>query len=435
MTFNDNNNNKLYNAPTYNTSDSTYFNESISKPKPKKPRILTQMIIVSLVSSIISSAVVASYFQLISPAINSANNQEQTVLQSNQSYDSSSKGKLILAAESSDSSITDIAEEVSPSIVGIRVTVPSTRRNNIFGNYFYYGQDQSQTPQSGEGSGIIIKNDGYILTNDHVIADAINSKTGKLIDGAKIEVYLSSKNNTPYTAEVIGRDSLTDLAVIKINGNNFPAAKLGNSDNIKVGELAIAIGNPGGLEYMGSVTVGVISGLNRKVEGTETAGFKLIQTDAAINPGNSGGALVNSRGEIIGINSVKIVAQGYEGLGFAIPVNNAMEIINSLIQYKYVKGRIQLGISADVNYTEEVAKQYNMPSGVYVSNVQMLSNAYKAGIRAGDIITKFDGVAVKSVNDINDIKSKHKVGDVVSVEIYRDDQTQTLKVTLAESKS
>jgi len=145
--------------------------------------------------------------------------------------------------------------------------------------------------------------------------------------------------------------------------------------------------------------------------------------------------LVNSKGEIIGINSVKIVAQGYEGLGFAIPVNNAMEIVNSLIQYKYVKGRIQLGITADPNYTEEVAKQYNMPAGVYVSNVQMLSSAYKAGIRAGDIITKFDGVAVKSVNDINDIKAKHKVGDVVSVEIYRDDQTQTLKVTLAEIKN
>lgn len=434
MTFNNNNynNNNLYNAPTYYTSDSVYLNESISKPKHKKPRILTQMIIVALVSSIISSAVVASYFQLISPALNPANNQEQISIQS---YDSSSKGKLLLAAESSDSSITDIAEEVSPSIVGIRVTVPTTRRNSIFGNYFYYGQDQSQAPRSGEGSGIIIKSDGYIMTNDHVIADAINSKTGKLIEGAKIEVYLTSKNNKPYTAEVVGRDSLTDLAVIKINGTNFPVAKLGNSDKIKVGDLAIAIGNPGGLEYMGSVTVGVISGLNRRVEGTETAGFKLIQTDAAINPGNSGGALVNSKGEIIGINSVKIVAQGYEGLGFAIPVNNAMEIVNSLIQYKYVKGRIQLGITADPNYTEKVAKQYNMPAGVYVSNVQMLSSAYKAGIRAGDIITKFDGVAVKSVNDINDIKAKHKVGDVVSVEIYRDDQTQTLKVTLAEIKN
>lgn len=434
MTFNDNNN-KIYNAPTYYTTDSVYFNESINKPKRKKPRILTQMIIVSLVSSIISSAVVASYFQLISPALNSANNQAQVGIQSTQSYDPSSKAKLILAAESSDSSITDIAEQVSPSIVGIRVTVPSTRRNNIFGNYFYYGQDQSQTPQSGEGSGIIIKSDGYIMTNDHVIADAINSKTGKLIEGAKIEVYLTNKNNKPYTAEVVGRDSLTDLAVIKISGNNFPAAKLGNSDKIKVGDLAIAIGNPGGLEYMGSVTVGVISGLNRRVDGTETSGFKLIQTDAAINPGNSGGALVNSKGEIIGINSVKIVAQGYEGLGFAIPVNNAMEIVNSLIQYKYVKGRIQLGITADPNYTEEIAKQYNMPAGVYVSNVQMLSSAYKAGIRAGDIITKFDGVAVKTVNDINNIKAKHKVGDVVSVEIYRDDQTQTLNVTLAESKN
>ncbi|KNY29587.1 S1C family serine protease [Pseudobacteroides cellulosolvens] len=436
MTYNDNNNNnELYKNPTYHTADNTYFNENISKPKSKKPGLLSQMIIVSVVSSIISGALVGSYFQLISPAVNSANKQEQTSTQSIQSYDSSSKAKMILAAESSDSSITDIAEKVSPSIVGIRVTVPSTRKNNIFGNYFFNGQEQSQTPKAGEGSGIIIKNDGYIMTNDHVIADAINSKTGKLIDGAKIEVYLSSKNDVPYTAQVVGRDSLTDLAVIKIDAKNLPAAKLGNSDNIKVGELAIAIGNPGGLEYMGSVTVGVISGINRKVEGTETTGFKLIQTDAAINPGNSGGALVNSRGEIIGINSVKIVAQGFESLGFAIPVNKAMEIVNSLIQYKYVKGRIQLGITGDINYTEEIAKQYDMPAGVYVSDVQMFSSAYKAGIRKGDIITKFDGVSVKSVNDINDIKLKHKVGDVVSVEIYRDNETLTLKVTLAESKN
>lgn len=435
MTYNDNNNNnELYNNPTYNAADNTFLTEK-TKPKSKKPGILSQMIIVSVVSSIISGAVVGSYFQLISPAVNSANKQEITSTQSIQSYDSSSKAKMILASESSDSSITDIAAKVSPSIVGIRVTVPSTRNSNIFGNYFFNGQEQSQTPQSGEGSGIIIKSDGYIMTNNHVIADAINSKTGKLINGAKIEVYLSSKNDVPYTAQVVGRDSLTDLAVIKIDAANLPAAKLGNSDNIKVGELAIAIGNPGGLEYMGSVTVGVISGVNRKVEGTETSGFKLIQTDAAINPGNSGGALVNSNGEIIGINSVKIVAQGFEGLGFAIPVNKAMEIVNSLIQNKYVKGRIQLGITGDINYTEEVAKQYDMPAGVYVSEVQMFSNAYKAGIRQGDVITKFDGVAVKSVNDINDIKLKHKVGDVVSVEIYRDGQTQTFKVTLAESKN
>ncbi|MDP4182027.1 MAG: trypsin-like peptidase domain-containing protein [Bacillota bacterium] len=422
---------------TFNArSNEPEFAHGFSKPKSKKPKLLAQMIAVSVVSSIIGGAVVGSYFQFAAPIIHPTNSiSTQSSLGSAQTSNSlSTKAQLVLDSQTSDSSVTDIAQKVGPSIVGIRVTTPAQRRNDIFGGFYFNGSQQSQPDQTGEGSGIVLRSDGYIMTNNHVIADAINTNTGKIIDGAKIEVFLSKKTDTPYVAQIVGHDSITDLAVIKIDATNLPAAELGDSDAVKVGELAVAIGNPGGLEYMGSVTVGVISGLNRTVEGDDNKGFKLIQTDAAINPGNSGGALVNSKGQIIGINSVKIVAQGFEGLGFAIPINKAKEIVDSLIQYKYVKGRIQLGITGDESYTEDVAKQNDMPAGVYVSNVIMFSSAYKAGIRSGDIITKFDGTTVKSVSDINDIKAKHKVGDVVSVEIYRDNATKTVQITLAESK-
>jgi serine protease Do len=252
--------------------------------------------------------------------------------------------------------------------------------------------------------------------------------------GAKIEVFLPSQKDKPYTAEVVGFDVRTDLAVIKIGGTNLPAAELGDSDILKVGELAVAIGNPGGLEYMGSVTVGVVSGLNRTIQSETGKELKLIQTDAAINPGNSGGALVNSKGQVIGVNSIKIAAQGFEGLGFAIPINEAKKITDDLMQFKYVTGRPILGIVPDTRFNEDVAKKYNVPVGVLVAEVSPLSGAYKAGIQVGDIITKFDGKAVKDRTELDELRNKHKVGDVATVEIYRDEAYQTLKVTLSEDK-
>ena len=262
-----------------------------------------------------------------------------------------------------------------------------------------------------------------------------------MAQGASINVILPILIDETYSATVVGRDEKTDLAIIKIDLTELPAADLGNSDELKVGELAVAIGNPGGLEFMGSVTSGIISGLNRVVQVSETQELKVIQTDAAFNPGNSGGALVNSRGEVIGVNTVKISATGYEGLGFAIPINVAKEIADSLMSDGYVKGRPQLGVSIDPRYTEEIAKRNNAPMGLLVGEVIPISGAYNAGVKTGDIITEFNGVAIKSFNELEAEKNKFKAGDTIKLKVYRitsmeplEGEYLTLEVTLGEDK-
>jgi serine protease Do len=438
--------------------------ENFKKPS-KKINYLTQLILVGLMCSIlggvISGGVLPFVTSKIHPAANSIDKQQLASsginkgqgipLGDDSSFKLSSKNEIDkklsassnLSAEDSNagnkepgatqddnsSLITTIAEKVSPSVVGIRCTF---MEQDIFG--------QSRQ-SSDEGSGIIIKSDGNIMTNFHVIESAVDKSTNKIADGGKIEVFFPNRKDTAYTAQIIGYDEKTDLAVIKVDVADLPVAELGNSDEVKVGELAVAIGNPGGLEYMGSVTSGIISGLNRTVDLSNGSGFKLIQTDAAINPGNSGGALVNGKGQVIGINSVKIVAQGFEGLGFAIPINKAKEITDSLMKYTYVKGRPELGIQVDPRYTEQVAAQNKLPAGVYVSDVTILSGAFRAGIQANDIITKFNRVAIKNFDDLSAEMDKHKAGDTVAIVVYRitDQKANTgkivlLKVVLGEAK-
>jgi len=412
----------------YNTSKiSSFYTESYRKPTPKRNNTLMQLIAVALVSSILGGAVVGGFLYFVVPVIKpSATSYFDKFLpksvQENTAVNNENNGIYKkIEIQKTDSAVTAIAEKASPSIVGIRVTFKSAD--------FFFGEQQGK----GEGSGIIIKNDGYIMTNYHVVQDAVG-RDGKV--SGKIEVFLPNQKDKPYEAQLIGGDSKTDLAVIKINASNLPAAELGNSDELKVGELAVAIGNPGGLEYMGSVTVGVISGLNRTIPIEDNKQLKLIQTDAAINPGNSGGALVNSQGQIIGVNTAKIGAQGFEGLGFAIPINKAKEITDSLISSGYVKGRPLLDIFVDPSFNEETAKRYEVPVGVLVADVSPLSNAYKAGIQKGDIITKLDGQPVKNKSELDELKNKHKPGETVEVEIYRhsDNSTKKLQVQLSEDK-
>ncbi len=329
--------------------------------------------------------------------------------------------KKIEIVQQSESTVTAIAEKVSPSIVGIKVSYKVQ-------DYFFGSQDSG-----AEGSGIIIRSDGYIMTNNHVIEGAL-SNNNTLNKGSKIEVILPNQTDKTYEATVVGRDSKTDLAVIKIEASELPAVEMGNSDDLKVGELAVAIGNPAGLEYMGSVTAGIISGLNRTISIADNKEMKLIQTDAAINPGNSGGALVNSQGQVIGINTAKLGGDGFEGLGFAIPINKAKEIVDSLIEYKYVKGRPSIGISIETRFTEDIAKRYNVPFGILVQDVSPLSGAFNAGIKAGDIITKFDGKEVKSFEELEEAKNLHKPGDTVEIEVYREDKTIDIQLTLGEDK-
>lgn len=406
----------------------SFYTENYKKPKSRRNSSLLQLVLVAVLSSILGGGIVFAAFQFVAPAIQPAvNSYFGKMMSSNTGTNSSVQGandgvyKKIEITQS-DSPVTAIAEKVSPSIVGIRVTARVQD--------FFFGE--SDVP--GEGSGIILRSDGYILTNNHVISGAMSERGNKISSGAKIEVILPNQKDKTYTATVVGRDSKTDLAVLKIDATGLPAAELGNSDELKVGELAVAIGNPGGLEYMGSVTVGVLSGLNRTIKTEDGKDFTLVQTDAAINPGNSGGALVNSKGQVIGVNTIKIAAQGFEGLGFAIPINRAKEISEQLINHNYVTGRPKLGIYIDNRFNEEVAKQYNVPNGLLVMDVELMSGAYKAGIKTNDIITKFDGKPVKSFAELEELKNKHKPGDKVKAEIYRDGETLTLEIQLGEDK-
>lgn len=305
------------------------------------------------------------------------------------------------------SPVIPVAKKLLPSIVAISV---------IGSEQSYFGRT---VETEGTGSGIIIDSkNGYIATNNHVIEGA-----------TKITVILN--NGKKISASLVGRDAQTDLAVIKVKASNLSAAKLGNSSKLQVGELAIAIGSPMGTEYAGSVTSGIISGLNRKVSVGDKY-MNLIQTDAAINPGNSGGALVDPNGEVIGINSLKLVEDTAEGMGFAIPINEAKPIIQELIKNKKIS-RPSLGISGE-DITQDIANTYNVPLGVHVLKTTENSGAQKAGLNSYSIITKVDGKTVKTTEDLANIVSKHKIGDTVKVEIYnvQIEQKTTISIKLIE---
>jgi serine protease Do len=295
--------------------------------------------------------------------------------------------------------INKVAETVGPAVVGIVVSSSSS----------------TVTSDSYSGSGIIFDSNGYIVTNNHVIEGA-----------GKITVKLSSGKSLE--AKVVGADTRSDLAVIKIDAANLPVAKFGDSSKVEVGDLAIAIGNPLGEEFAGTVTAGIISALNRTIQ-YEGSVYKVLQTDAAINPGNSGGALCDEDGKVIGINSLKIgSSENAEGMGFAISINEAKTIIDSLMSTGKVS-RPYLGI-----YGATVVAGNNSVEGVYVKEVVSGSGADNAGIKPTDIITELDGQKVTKFDEISTILDKHKVGDVISCKIQRGGKTLTLNITLTEMK-
>lgn len=382
------------------------------------------LVIVALLSSILGGGIVFTVFQFITPIVQPAVNSYFSRLVSTDSISGNTTEYVTTRVEyeikETESPVVAVAEKVGPSIVGIKATARVQD--------FWFGSMET----GGDGSGIIISEDGYILTNNHVIADVMDGDRGtKMLNGAKIEVTLAGDNSKTYPATVVGRDAKTDVAVLKINASGLTPAELGDSDSLKLGELAVAIGNPGG--FTGSVTAGIISGLERSLE-VGRQKYTLIQTDAAINPGNSGGALCNSKGQVIGINTVKITAVGFEGLGFAIPINDAKAIFEDLIEYNYVRGRPFLGISPDSRFTKDVADRNRVPEGVLVYEVVPLSGAYKAGVKVGDIITEFDGMRIKNYNELVDAITAHKPGDTVELKIYRNGETITLQATLEEDK-
>ena len=309
-----------------------------------------------------------------------------------------------------------VAQKVLPSIVGINVTYSV---NSIF----YSGQGTA----SASGSGVIISKDGYILTNNHVVNSSSSSSFYELGKANKITVKLYN-DDTEYEAEIVGTDEQTDLAVIKIDKDDLTAAELGDSNSVQVGEFCMAIGNPLGLGT--TVTDGIVSAVNREVTDEDGNTYTAIQTNAAINSGNSGGALVNSQGQVIGINTLKVSGEGVEGVGFAIPINSTKDIYQQLIEYNKVK-RPYLGIGG-IEVDDETAKANNLTVGIYVKTLETFSAAEKAGIRVGDVIVKADGKDVETMDELNEIKNAKKIGDKMTLTIWRNGKTQDIEVTLQE---
>ncbi|MDE6089022.1 MAG: trypsin-like peptidase domain-containing protein [Oscillospiraceae bacterium] len=338
-------------------------------------------------------------------------------------------------------SIPDIVEKALPSVVGINATFEYTPQNtqSYWGFGFGYGipnygsGDSGQTQQIvGTGTGIIMTADGYIITNAHCIYDNESDyKCGKAVN---VSVVMGDEDETEYDAEIVGYDLETDLAVLKISANGLTPAEFGNSDELRVGETVVAIGNPLGFELFGTTTCGIVSALNREITINEKD-MTLIQTDAAINQGNSGGPLLNGYGQVIGINSAKMSSSygsaGVEGLGFAIPISDAKEIIEDLIENGYVTGRPQLGITG-VNVSESDAEHFSMPLGVYVYGVTGGSAAEQAGICQGDVITAVEGTEISNMDELNEAKNQYNAGDTITLTIFRSGQSLELELTLQE---
>lgn len=303
--------------------------------------------------------------------------------------------------------IPEISAKVGPSVV--EVTTEAVTTNRFFGEYV----------ESGAGSGVIISADGYLVTNHHVVSGA-----------SQVRVRLS--DGTEYDAKVVGSDSKTDIAVLKIDATGLTPVVVGDSDALQVGEFVLAVGNPLG-RLGGTVTDGIISALDRDVT-VNNESMHLLQMNAAVSPGNSGGGLFNDRGELIGIVNAKSAESEAEGLGFAIPSNTAISVAEELINNGYVTGRPAMGVTV-INITDaQTAYQYGVnQAGVYVQSVNSGSPAERAGLQPGDRFIGIDGSAVSTTSDITSILGEHAVGDTIEVQIVRDSQIVTVSLTLAES--
>lgn len=293
--------------------------------------------------------------------------------------------------------VSDVVQKVRPSVVGV-----------ITESFQTYST-------SSTGSGIILSEDGYIVTNNHVVEG-----------GDSIAVTLD--DGETYAAELIGTDVKSDIAVLKIDAQNLPAAEFGDSSQVEVGEAAIAIGNPLGLN--GTVTAGIISAVDREIQ-VGSSNMVLLQTDASINPGNSGGALLNEYGQVIGVNSAKISSEDSEGLGFAIPSNTVGPIVEELIDKGYVSGRPLTGISGR-NVSALTAAFYNIPQGILVDQVAPESDAAAKGLTAGDVIIGVDDIRVENISDACTLRDEHKAGDTMKLIFYRQGSTHEINIQLME---
>ena len=358
-----------------------------------KKKSISLVVIVAIICSILSSlltVVVVNKTGILNGTTNSVKGTSSQIVVSNE------KGTNVYQA---------VSEKAKPSVVGITTTTLSS--DNMF---------SMPTESTGVGTGIIVDSNGYILTNSHVISDG-QAKTVNVLfsDGSTID------------GEVYWYDSQLDLAIVKVNKTGLTAAELGDSDKVQIGDISVAIGNPYGLDLAGTVTQGIISGLDRTISTSETTMTGLIQTDASINSGNSGGPLLNSSGQVIGINTAK--ASEGEGLGFAIPINTAKPIIESIIQ-KGSYEKVTLGIKGTdaSKYAQYSKQQLSTDEGVYVAEVVSGSAAESAGIKSGDIITKIDSTNLLVMSDLTKNLYNYTKGDSATLTINRDGKEMTLKV-------
>ncbi|MGE5484039.1 MAG: S1C family serine protease [Ignavibacteriales bacterium] len=356
---------------------------------------LSLIVAVALVSAMVGGLVVAA----IAPRYMAAN------VASNQAQPVQFPGAVTGPAAFDVSPAVQVANKLSPSVVGIT--------NKAVAGYDFFGRAYTE---DRSGSGVIFDSNGYIVTNNHVIEGSRELKVflsdGRVLDGT-----------------VVGADPPTDVAVVKVNAQGLPAAEFGDSDALKIGELAVAIGNPLGMEFKSSVTQGVISGKDRTLQiGEQT--FRLIQTDAVINPGNSGGPLANAAGQVIGINTIKI--ESAEGMGFAIPINTVRGIINELLS----KGRVArpwLGITLiDKPTAQKYGYDIALDKGIYVVDVIAGGPAARAGIRKDDIMEALDGKEITDASALKAILSTHRVGDTVAATVRRGSKALTIQIVLGE---
>ncbi len=425
---NDNNNKKevVYEVKPENNTNfkavqnpSSYKNYENNK-KQKSGIGFGKSVLLPFVSGVVGCAVViGTCFGVPSIRSNILGNVNSSTTSSN----SSNANGYVSQTSLSNYSDTAVyaANKILPSIVGITVEYNVNSLISMFGNR---GQTATAT---ATGSGIIISEDGYILTNNHIVSSSSEDDYYEVSSATKITVKLFN-DDTEYEAKIVGTDEQTDLAVIKIDKNDLPKAEFADSDNIKVGEFAMAVGNPLGMES--SITCGVVSAVNRKITDSDGNTYTLIQTDAAINAGNSGGALVNSEGQVIGINTLKLQGEGIEGMGFAIPINSTEDITSQLIQYSKVK-RPYIGITG-MDLNEDTAKANNLVVGVYVKAVDDFSAAEKGGVKPGDVIIEADGQKITTMDELNELKNKHQIGDTMTLKVNRDGQERELTITLAE---
>lgn len=401
--------NSNYNCGGYNSYGGTTF--SVKPPKQKKAKKKGRYGAGVVVAAALLAAVIGAGSGIAAVTLMSKSGNTSTPITSNVS----GSNVNINIDETAESVVEAVAEKVTPSVVGIRTT---TSVRSFFG-----GSNES----TGEGSGVVYSADGYIITNYHVISGAVTNKSG-----SKIEVFTDTLDSKSYEATVVGYNISTDLAVIKIDAKGLTPVEFSDSSKLKVGQYVITVGNPGGLEFMDSVTYGVISGLNRVV--SSSSDVKLIQTDAAINPGNSGGALVNTKGQLVGINSSKIVSEEFEGMGFAIPSNTVAEICKNIIE-KQNDPEPYIGVTVSEKYTSSVLKYYGYPSGAVIASVAEGSPADSAGLAKGDIITEFGGTEITEYSMLESLLQKCKPGDQVNVKIYRNGRYYTTTVTIGSNNA